>query len=137
MLESWGYVGLIRNYGDYSKGGTIEITGGTFHSPVTVIANVNGNVTIKGGTFTADQRALLHTQIGSVKISNGTFISQASSKHAMLYLWGGKTTITGGKFTGQKAYFYYKQSGAAIKISKATVKTKGKQTKNGWGDIYV
>lgn len=132
LWESWGYVGLLRNYGDGNKGGTIEITGGTFNSPFTVIANVNGNVTIKGGTFTADQRALLHTIEGSVKISKGTFISLASSKYAMLYLWNGKTTITGGTFTGKKASFYYKDKAAVLKQSKATVKTKSKQLKTGY-----
>ncbi|MCC8047255.1 MAG: hypothetical protein LIP12_17500 [Clostridiales bacterium] len=153
------FAGLIYNYGSGAtiviKDGTF-----TTESGAPCIANEIGKTTIYGGTFVnkdsnyyciyatggwEDEESVISIKGGTfksagdmirarygatVKISGGTF-KTTGNKSIVLYTWnGGKIKVTGGSFTGKKAYKYAQVTDstrygkAKVTISGGTFNTK-------------
>ncbi|MCC8045742.1 MAG: hypothetical protein LIP12_09615 [Clostridiales bacterium] len=77
---------------------------------------------MKDGTFNV-YSSIAETIGGTVKISDGTFKARGS-KVIMLRASGGKITVSGGTFTGKKAYKYSQSDGGKVKITGGTFNVK-------------
>ena len=98
------------------------LTGGTYSAKksnelCTILAK--SKLTVKGGTFNSEWSVFENWSRDAVlTISAGTFITTMNEKNAMVRNADGKTSITGGSFTGKNCYGYFTEEGGTVKVGK-------------------
>lgn len=134
-----------KNAGNLYLGGSakVTVTGGTWtvkNDWGAAYVHDKAALTIQGGTFKS-QWSLLETydDTAVIKITGGKFTTTTSNV-PMIVCFNGKTTLTGGTFTGKKTWGYWidpaNASTSKVKISGAKFTVNAKKGTQKTGELF-
>ncbi|MDO5423345.1 MAG: hypothetical protein Q4F41_06430 [Eubacteriales bacterium] len=118
--------------GNYSaisaKGGTVTIKNGTIsgNGGAVSVTGKEAKVTLANGTYTSKKGTALYNSAGTLLVKKGTY---KAGQNVLMNCGTGKTTISGGKFSGTNADYAvtFNKGKATLKITAGTFTGKLKK----------